>query len=592
MESRANGRARPPTNTNGIALDQLTSISVSPHDRYADRDHQGSPSNHYHGNNDTVLQSYPNANRNRRREPSRHLTAIDVAALIINKMIGTGIFVGPYVVLINSRSKAVALGLWFCGLGYTILSMIMYFEFARKLPFTGGELVYLEDMFHRYPLLATTLYAFYFVFVYTTSTNAMQFAAQVLLASSGRVRLEETTPDENSLRFLAVAVTTAVCMMLYLSNSNSRLINRATALLKLLLLLIIACFGMSFLVRVHSYTDDWYPAEPVPESLNSEPKWQTAFITILYSFHGWENATLVSGEIPSFSVLRKGTQWAVAIVGVAYLLIAILVSHAFSWNGEHKPEYLRNYTAVFFDGQNDYQPSTKAAVATAVLIALSAIGSMISVTYTCVRASIEGIDNAITFSADLLVYGHFVIEAAVGFGFIWFRPVDDRLKPPGYPAVGWFPENSPPPQTWWTRHRRTFDWSIGALTDGGIQVLLGATVCVGSLGLITIDAWTGYESKPADFVHLIIMISLMIIGCFYWWFLIRRASAKEIYKLFGYDFRLLKHGVDDHEDAERVCSFCQDFQDMRELREIDLDHRHPHHGFLDFVEIERHGNLD
>ncbi|KAI3537255.1 hypothetical protein CSPX01_10344 [Colletotrichum filicis] len=183
---------------------------------------------------------------------------------------------------------------------------------------------------------------------------------------------------------------------------------------------------------------------------------------------------------------------------------------------------------------------------------------IVTIFYICVTAPINEISNAITFSADLLVYGHFIIEAAVGFGFIWFRPVDDRLKPRGYPAVGWFPENSPPPQTWWTRRRRTFDWSIGALTDGAIQVLLGAFICSGSLFLIAIDAWTGPQANRADFVHLIIMISLMIIGCFYWWFLIRKASAEEIYKLFGYQFRLLKHGVDDNEDAERAALALMD----------------------------------
>ncbi|KAI3537254.1 hypothetical protein CSPX01_10343 [Colletotrichum filicis] len=256
-------------------------------------------------------------------------------------------------------------------------------------------------MFHRYPLLATTLYAFYFVFVYTTSTNAMQFAAQCLLASSGQVSLKDIQAlDGNVLRFLAVAVTTAICMMLYLSNSNSRLINRVTALLKLILLLVIAFFGISFLSKGNSHTDDWHkgPSDSKLEPRDiAKPKWQTAFITILYSFHGWENATLVSGEIPSFSVLKKGTQWAVTIVGVAYLLIAILVSCAFSWDQakEDDPKYLRNYAVVFFDGQDTDQPSPKAAAATAVLIALSAIGSMISVTYTCVRGTIFSLSAAI-----------------------------------------------------------------------------------------------------------------------------------------------------------------------------------------------------
>ncbi|KAK1990931.1 hypothetical protein LX36DRAFT_716433 [Colletotrichum falcatum] len=51
---------------------------------------------------------------------TRKLGRADVAALIINKMIGTGIFAGPYTVLINSPSKSVAMGLWVLGLCYTV----------------------------------------------------------------------------------------------------------------------------------------------------------------------------------------------------------------------------------------------------------------------------------------------------------------------------------------------------------------------------------------------------------------------------------------------------------------------------------------
>jgi hypothetical protein len=56
-----------------------------------------------------------------RVDAPRTLTQRDVAALIINKMIGTGIFTGPYTVLVSTQSKSIAMGLWAVGFGYTIL---------------------------------------------------------------------------------------------------------------------------------------------------------------------------------------------------------------------------------------------------------------------------------------------------------------------------------------------------------------------------------------------------------------------------------------------------------------------------------------
>jgi hypothetical protein len=95
--------------------------------------------------------------------PPRPLTKWDVASLIINKMIGTGIFTAPWTVLSMTRSPGLALGLWIIGFIYTGIrfepiisyarlvinlldsySMLVYLEFARKLPHTGGELIYVS----------------------------------------------------------------------------------------------------------------------------------------------------------------------------------------------------------------------------------------------------------------------------------------------------------------------------------------------------------------------------------------------------------------------------------------------------------------
>lgn len=59
-----------------------------------------------------------------RVEAPRTLTERDVAALIINKMIGTGVFTGPYLVLSYTQNKAVAMTLWAVGFLYTLLRSV------------------------------------------------------------------------------------------------------------------------------------------------------------------------------------------------------------------------------------------------------------------------------------------------------------------------------------------------------------------------------------------------------------------------------------------------------------------------------------
>lgn len=60
-----------------------------------------------------------------RTDTARTATEMDVAALIVNKMIGSGIFTGPYTVLQYTQSKSTAVGLWVLGFGYTVLRYVM-----------------------------------------------------------------------------------------------------------------------------------------------------------------------------------------------------------------------------------------------------------------------------------------------------------------------------------------------------------------------------------------------------------------------------------------------------------------------------------
>lgn len=54
-------------------------------------------------------------------EPPRPLRWWDVSSLIINKMIGTGIYTSPPAVLVLTGNKREALGLWVTGFVYTLV---------------------------------------------------------------------------------------------------------------------------------------------------------------------------------------------------------------------------------------------------------------------------------------------------------------------------------------------------------------------------------------------------------------------------------------------------------------------------------------
>ncbi|KAH8673161.1 amino acid permease-domain-containing protein [Ilyonectria robusta] len=574
-----------------------------------------------------------------RVEAPRILARRDVAALIINKMIGTGIFTGPYTVLVNTRSKRVAMALWVLGLAYTILSMIMYLEYARKLPFTGGELVYLDDVFSGQRLWAYTLYAFYFVFVYTTCTNAMQFANQTMLASNGKGTVgKDDNMDMRLVRFLAITATTAICLLLYLSESKSRWLNRATAAAKLLLLVVIVGFGGAYINKHGAHTNDWgySPVDGSPPTYHAD--WVVAFITVLFSFHGWENATLVTGEIPSFSVLRSGFILGVSSVGILYLVVACLFCVAFP---EQKTP--KNYAAAYFsvstkDSAGEF--SDTAGVATAILIAISAIGSMISVAYTsvrvkqcigwagilpwswfwrrsgplrpkfswhdvneneqaveylldqdpltnrgtpeggivlhwivtvvyiCLTATQDKLQDAINFSGNLVVYGHFLIEGLVAVGFIWLDPVPVHTRLIGYPARNWLPADQRHPPPWMRQLRDRNVSSFQKLKHGILQTILGLVVLLFSFAVVIFDLF-----RRQGQIALGVTGGILVLASVYWAIFVQ---SDAIYEFLGFKLRKDVHGEDDHSDPSRRCHWC--FDGSR--------HRHPHDSYEFFNEVE------
>ncbi|KAF8418448.1 amino acid permease-domain-containing protein [Tirmania nivea] len=211
----------------------------------------------------------------------------DVAALIINKMVGSGIFTGPPLVLLYTQHKVEAMFLWILGLIYTYLCMLMYLGYAEALPFIGGELIYLDAIFSKPKMFFYTLYGVAFVFLMNGTTNCLQFGAQVL-----RADLKEPDNDPRLVRLFAVCILTLVCFALAYSNSLFRTTNKVFAGFKVVVMLVLFIGGVLKAAdqkditfgRVHQTSN-----EPSVPALNHF----LALSSVLFAYNGWENATFV-----------------------------------------------------------------------------------------------------------------------------------------------------------------------------------------------------------------------------------------------------------------------------------------------------------
>lgn len=102
--------------------------------------------------------------------PRRNLRVHDVAGLILNKVVGSGIFTTPGLVLALTKHKPTSIVLWVMGGIHAMLwyasqshsrnllivgniSLTVYLEFGTSLPFTGGELIYVS-FYHHYSIIS------------------------------------------------------------------------------------------------------------------------------------------------------------------------------------------------------------------------------------------------------------------------------------------------------------------------------------------------------------------------------------------------------------------------------------------------------
>lgn len=119
-----------------------------------------------HANSEVaVARSYPgnqNESEGGRRKRQRELQWFDISCLIINKVIGSGIFISPALVVLLTGSKWAALLMWIFGSLYSFAryfvirfghviclyaildSILIYLEYGLAWPFNGGEFVYVS----------------------------------------------------------------------------------------------------------------------------------------------------------------------------------------------------------------------------------------------------------------------------------------------------------------------------------------------------------------------------------------------------------------------------------------------------------------
>src|SRR6202049_3091644 len=92
--------------------------------------------------------SAPNSQPATESHLARRLGLFDITMIVMGGVIGSGIFINPYVVAQQVPSTILILGAWAFGGLIALAGAFIYAELSAQTALSGGQYVYLRDAFH------------------------------------------------------------------------------------------------------------------------------------------------------------------------------------------------------------------------------------------------------------------------------------------------------------------------------------------------------------------------------------------------------------------------------------------------------------
>ncbi|KAL4761141.1 APC family permease [Aspergillus foveolatus] len=319
-----------------------------------------------------------------RFDEQQALSTLDVACLIINKMIGGGIFVSPRIVAHLTGNKLVALSLWVFGGVYSFCSIYIYLEYGLAWPYNGGEFIYISKIFPVPPLLFASAFAWVFIAFATPTSNSVTFARYINPTKDGQ-------PDVWFTKFFACVIVVGICAVHYRLVNIGIWANDCLAVYKVLFLLVLVLAGFvetcrqaadGGLLGVGDYATTHGNPSPTNVAL--------AILQVLYSYQGWENANYVTSEIKGAGEhkkrrLKRGAFIAISVVMFLYISFNMFVFFILDFEAVTNPTH--NVAADYAINVFRTSHTKMASHAIYVNIALAAAGNIIGVTFSNARVN-------------------------------------------------------------------------------------------------------------------------------------------------------------------------------------------------------------
>jgi APA family basic amino acid/polyamine antiporter len=216
-------------------------------------------------------------------KPRRLLGVFDATMIVMGGIVGSGVFINPYVVALRVHTPFLILGVWLVGGALAMLGAFIWAELATRLPGAGGQYLYLREAYH--PSIAF-LYGWVLLLVIQTGGMA---AVAITFARYYREITGFAAGDGPIAATVLLGLTAINCFGVR-AGSN---VQSALMLLKAgaiaAMVVVGLCFGGG---SVHPQ-----PLLDQPVSFGLARAVGAAMVPVAFAYGGWQTASFVAGEM-------------------------------------------------------------------------------------------------------------------------------------------------------------------------------------------------------------------------------------------------------------------------------------------------------
>ncbi len=217
---------------------------------------------------------------------ARRLTLFDATMIVISGIIGSGIFINPYVVAQAVKTPFLILGVWIAGGVIALFGAFVFAELSTVVPKVGGQYAFFREAFH--PLVAF-LHGWSLLLIIQSAATA---AVAVALGQYAG-RLIDLSPGE--------AKGVAVAMMLGLAGFHALGIKPGAVLINVITFTKTLALGVLIVGAFFVTRESGLVFEPAtPAGLSGLPLLSVFFaglVPTMFAYGGWQNLNFVAEEV-------------------------------------------------------------------------------------------------------------------------------------------------------------------------------------------------------------------------------------------------------------------------------------------------------